>query len=97
MLFRSALVKLDGKWGCVNASGNEIAPPVYEKIELNQSENPRIAAKLNGKWGFISENGKFIADFEYEDVESFRCGLACVKKNGKYGFINAKGALGRNS
>jgi len=27
-----ALVKLDGKWGCVNASGKEIAPPIYEKI-----------------------------------------------------------------
>ena len=53
-----ALVKLDGKWGCINVRGEEIISVEYEQIEINQSENPRIAAKLNGKWGFVNESGK---------------------------------------
>jgi hypothetical protein len=88
-----AQVQSDGKWGCVNVRGEEIIPVKYERIEVSQSENPRVAAKLNGKWGFVSENGKKITDFEYDDVEEFCNGRARVKKNGKYGFINTKGAV----
>ena len=88
-----ALVQLDGKWGCVNIRGEEIIPLKYEKIEINQVENPRIAAKLDGKWGFISETGEEITAFEYDDVEEFRSGRARVEKAGKYGFINTRGAV----
>jgi len=88
-----ALVQLAGKWGCINVKGEEIIPVKYEKIDINQFENPRIAAKLDGKWGFISENGKEITAFEYDDVEEFHAGRARVKKEGKYGFINIQGAV----
>ncbi|MCL2435785.1 MAG: WG repeat-containing protein [Lentimicrobiaceae bacterium] len=87
-----ALVQLGGKWGCVNLKGNEVVPPQYEKIEINQFDNPRIAAKLNGKWGFINDNGKDITAFEYDEVTQFHNCRARVKKNDKYGFINTKGA-----
>ena len=86
-----AEVRLDGKWGCINVRGEEIIPLKYDKIEINQSEDPRIKAELDGKWGFVNEKGKEITAFEYDDVEEFNNGLARVKKDGKYGFINKKG------
>jgi hypothetical protein len=88
-----ALVQLDGKWGCVNLCGEEIIPVKYEKIDINQFRNPRVAAKLNGKWGFISENGKEITAFEYDDVEEFHNCRAREEKDGKYGFIDTQGAV----
>ena len=88
-----ACVQLGNNWGCINIRGEEIIPIKYEKVEINQSENPRVAAKLNGKWGFVDENGKEITAFEYDDVEEFRNGRARVQKDGKYGFINNKGAM----
>ena len=87
-----ACVKLGDIWGCINVCGEEIIPVKYEKIEINQSENPRVSAMLNGKWGFVDENGKEITAFEYDDVEIFRNGRAMVQKNSKFGFINNKGA-----
>ena len=86
-----APVQLDGKWGCINVRGEEIIPVKYEKIDVNQSENPRILAKLDGKWGFVNENGKEITAFEYDDIKEFRSSRARVKKDGKYGFIDTKG------
>ena len=86
-----APVQLDGKWGCVNVYGEEVIPVKYEKIDVNQSENPRIVAKSDGKWGFVAENGKEITAFEYDDVEEFDNGRARVQKDLKYGFINKHG------
>jgi len=86
-----AEVQLDGKWGCINVRGEEIAPLKFERIEISQGENPCIAAVLNGKWGFIDDSGMEITKFAYDDVEQFRNSRARVKKNGKYGFINTKG------
>jgi len=82
---------LGSKWGCVNLKGNEVVTPQYEKIEINQFDNPRIAAKLNGKWGFINDNGKEVTAFKYDKVTQFHNCRARVKKNDKYGFINTKG------
>ena len=84
-------MQLDGKWGCVNVRGEEVIPPKFDKIEINQFDNPRIAAKLNGRWGFIGEDGKEVTAFEYDDVEEFRNCRARVKKDSKFGFINSNG------
>ena len=92
-----ACVKLGGKWGCINSSGEEIVPIKYEEIVLCGSlfddEDPRIMAKLNGKWGFVSENGVEVTAFEYDEVAIFREGRARVKNNNKYGFIDNKGKI----
>jgi hypothetical protein len=88
-----APVQIGNKWGCINVHGEEIIPVKYEKIDINQFNDPRITAKLNGKWGFVNEKGKEITDFEYDDVETFSNSRARVKKDGKYGFIDNKGAI----
>ena len=88
-----AKVRLSGKWGCINVRGEEIIPLKYDKIDINQFENPRIKAELDGKWGFVDEKGKEITALEYDDAEEFCNGLARVKKDGKYGFIHTNGDM----
>jgi hypothetical protein len=82
-----AAVQIDGKWGCINARGREIVPPIYDDITINEG---CFAVNLDGKWGFLNKNGTIKTAFEYDDVEEYSIGRARVKKNGKYGFIDTK-------
>ena len=88
-----ARVQLDGKWGCINLSGEEVVPLKYDYLDITQREAPRITAKVDGKWGFVTEDGKEVTAFEYDSVEIFCSNRARVKKNGKYGFINSEGVV----
>jgi len=44
-------VKLDGKWGLLSGSGEEILPCIYDHVS-QLGEYDEIYLQLNGKWGF---------------------------------------------
>jgi hypothetical protein len=50
-----------------------------------------MAPVMNENWGFIDATGKTVLPFVYIDAQSFREGMALVKKDNAYFFINAKG------
>lgn len=53
-----AKIKLNDKWGFVNASGDVIIELMYDEVgDFNYQGVARV--KLDDKWGFIDKNGKF--------------------------------------
>lgn len=81
-----ASVKLNGKWGFVDAAGNEIIPLKYDNTEIFHQGLTKV--KLNGKWGHIDKTDRLIIPLKYDSVRLFNDGLSAVKLNGKWGYIN---------
>lgn len=79
----------DGKWGFVNALGEQVAPYIYDDMRDYYGEF--IHVSQNGKWGFLNKDGDLAAPCIYDSVYDFTEGLALVSKNEKYGFINTLG------
>lgn len=95
-----AFVKNNGKWGCIDTSGNLIIPYKFDKV---YSYNEDIAIVFNGtmnNWGnpvtgtyqFIDLNGKSIYK-STEQLFSFSEGFARVTSKGKIGYINKDGKM----
>lgn len=59
-------VMKDGKYGCINRSGNVVVPFDYEKMLGNTFDV--IAVKKDGKWGMISPDNKNLIPTEYSDL-----------------------------
>ena len=78
-----ASVKLNGKWGAIDRSGNEIVPIKYDNV-WSFSEG-LASVKLNGSWGVIDKYGNEVVPIEYDEIWSFSEGLASVKLNGSWG------------
>jgi len=87
-------VQLNGKWGIVNRSGEEIVPPKYDSISDWKSNDIRVV-RLNGKYGFINEHGREFIPPQYELAYNFVFvndqWRAAVQQNYKWGFINLEG------
>jgi len=89
--FREGLasVEQNGKWGCINKSGNIVIPIVYDQVGGFYEGLAYI--KLNGKYGFIDKSGKHVIPVVYDHPSTFSEGLARVELNGKYVFIDKTG------
>lgn len=85
-------VKLDGKWGIIDKSGNVVIPCKYDNEYLSFNED-LAAVELDGKWGFIDKSGKLVIPCKYEYAGGFSDGLALVKLDGKWGFIDKSDKL----
>ena len=84
-----AQVELNGKWGFIDETGNEVIPCKYDGI-WNFYEGLAVVA-LNCKYGFIDKTGKAVIPFKYDWAGDFKDGIAKVELNGKYGFIDKTG------
>ncbi len=92
-----ALVGKGDKYGLIDASGNEIAPCIYNNTLGNRSLmvlefNDGLAPVCReGKWGFVDTNGAEIIACQYDKVVEFHEGFAAVSRNGAWGMINTAG------
>ncbi|WP_176220607.1 WG repeat-containing protein [Cohnella massiliensis] len=85
-----AFVKLGGKWGLIDKSGQVIVQPVYDSFKGASSTAKFV--QRNKKWGLIGSDGKEIVPPKYDSVGSgFYDGLAAVSVGGKWGYIDGKG------
>ena len=86
-----APVGLNGKYGFIDKSGNEVIPLKYDNAGSFSEGRARV--KLNGKYGFIDKSGNEVIPCKYDDFlsNSFSDGTVPVKLNGKYGFIDKSG------
>jgi len=78
-----APVRIDGKWGYIDKTGNTVINPQFE--EANAFHEDLAAVKQNGKWGYIDKTGniaiKPIFDVAYEFTEGLaRAGYGEWKK-----------------
>ena len=78
-------VKIDGKWGFVNKSGDIEMMTEYKDAKPFSNG---FAAVYDGKmWGYINKNSTVVIDFEFNEAGSFNSsGIAAVRK-GAWKFI----------
>ncbi len=74
-------VNVNGKFGYIDKSGNEIIPPQFDYAG-NFSEGLAPVSIL-GKWGFIDKTGTIIINLLYTDVGKFSEGVAPVMIGGE--------------
>lgn len=88
----------DANWGFINASGKEIIPATYDRVNPFTPEGIAIVniggeykhrQFIGGKWGVIDTTGKEITPLKYDHIERFEDDLALVNIAGK----NVKGQI----
>ena len=84
-----ARVELNGLWGYIDKTGNEIIPFVYDVAYNFNEDLAKIG--INGKYGFINPTGMEVIPPKYGDAGDFTDGIAMVFLNGKYGYIDKTG------
>ena len=87
-VFDIIVVRIGKYWGAFNISGKEIAPCIYEEIDLN---GVMLNVKKDGFWGVLDKEGNEISMCIYDNIGLYQCGYARVKKDGYWGFIDKKG------
>lgn len=84
-----AIVSLDGKYGYINTSGNEVIPLLFDRAE---SFFGGLANVMKGdKYGIIDTKGNTIAPFIYDQIGFFKEDLAMAKRDNKIIFIDSSG------
>ena len=84
-----ASVKLNGKWGAIDRSGNEIVPIKYDNV-WSFSEG-LASVKINEKYGIIDKLENEVVPLEYDSTSDFSEGLASVGLNNKWGVVDKLG------
>ncbi len=80
-----------GKWGLVDKSGREIAPPVYEDIRPEKGDCFRIIKEH--LLGVIRADGQILLPPEAEAIDVLNDSLILFQKDRKWGGIDQKGRL----
>lgn len=68
-----------GKYGYVNAQGEESIPLQFESAS-DFSEGLAPVANKKDKWGYIDQEGNVVIDYQYDYTRGFRDGVAEVDK-----------------
>jgi hypothetical protein len=83
-----AEVRLDGKLGFIDSTGQLVIPMIYEDV---RGWGSYYIVKRNGKWGYVDRNAKEIIPCRYDEIGFDVKGYIVAKGNGKYGMIDMKG------
>ncbi|MFN8549847.1 MAG: WG repeat-containing protein [Candidatus Obscuribacterales bacterium] len=92
----------NGFYGMVDATGNYVVPPQYEKIErIGQDPQERYREReydpdnlvvwLNGRCGLLDPSGKPLIPLNYESISTYNRGYATVMHKGNYGMVDSRG------
>lgn len=64
-----AIIKLNGKYGCVNKEGHEIVPAIYDSIYLTRFDS--FQTTIKAKKGLINNAGKVLIQPKYDLYTDF--------------------------
>ncbi len=84
-----ASVKLNGKWGKINANDTMVIPAKFD--DSREFSEGLAAVCLNGKWGYVDGTGKLVIPAVYSYAYSFENGKAHVELLGRSFYINRSG------
>ena len=84
-----ASVKLNGKWGKINANDTMVIPAKFD--DSREFSEGLAAVCLNGKWGYVDGTGKLVIPAVYSYAYSFENGKAHVELNGRTFHIDRSG------
>jgi len=86
-----APVKLNGKWGFIDATGAEVITPQFDAVSEYFSEG-LVAVCQSDRWGYIDLSGNVVIPQRYEFAGPFSEGLAVVNPSGSdWEFIDHEG------
>ncbi|MEE9304156.1 MAG: WG repeat-containing protein [Thiotrichaceae bacterium] len=88
----SAPVRVEGKWGLIDKTGEWILAPTFTEIG-KYTEEGLLPVKVDGKYGYIDSHGTPVTPFEFDDVKPFSEGLAAVKIEDQWGYILPDGKI----
>lgn len=89
---RYIYVTKNGKRGLLNASYEEVIPPLYEFFDYHKLSQGLFRVSKDGKFGFWDENFKEIIPLQYDYVENFgKDKTAIVFKNRAFYSIDIHG------
>lgn len=80
-----AAVKINGKWGFANTSGEMVIPCEYE--DAKSFSYGLGAVKTGGKWGYINRRGEMHIPAEYDEAQPFENSRAIVYSGNDCGII----------
>ncbi len=90
-----AAVKLNGKYGYIDASGKCVIPYKFE--DAKSFSDGLAAVKMNGNYGYISRDGSCVIPYMYKSAENFNEGIAyVVTLDNRKGVIDNSGAFYNN-
>jgi hypothetical protein len=88
-------VKLNGKWGMVDASGRFVIKPDLDVIEPIVDKHGwadrYYKVERDGLYGFIKSDGQWLLKPQYDGVSRFGDEWVGVKKNDEYFFVDSEG------
>lgn len=84
-------VRLNGKWGLVNARIESVIPVDFEEIKTLYGKG--FFLKKNGKWGYLPITGSLGIDFVYDELSEGHSGIKgfAARLNGKWGLVDYEG------
>jgi len=82
-------VKIDGKWGLIDAKGTVIVQPVYDVV--GDYDDQYAVVQKGGKTGLIDKTGKVIITAKYVDVSILDSALFVVFDGEKRRVLNHEG------
>ncbi len=87
-------VMKDGKYGFIDAEGNEVIAPQYA-LAMYPCEGIIRVRGENKLYGYVKTDGTVLVECKFDTATEFSGGTATVSEGGRYYFINAEGeALG---
>jgi len=84
-----ARVKLKGKWGYIDTTGNVVVPPKYNEVQNFSDGIARV--RLGQKWGLVDTTGQELIKPTFEWIYEFVNGKAKVKLNGETYYTDMHG------
>ncbi|GAB3809573.1 hypothetical protein GCM10028819_51790 [Spirosoma humi] len=85
-------VKKNGKWGCIDKTGQLRIPHLYDEATGFTAED-RSAVAIHGKFGHIDKSGKVRTPLTFDFASYYQHGLSMVRMKDKYGFIDTTNRL----
>lgn len=85
-------VKKQGKWGCIDKTGQLRIPHRYDEATGFTAEG-RSAVAIQGKFGHIDKWGTVRTPLQYDFASYFQHGLSMIRMKDKYGYIDTTGRL----
>jgi len=80
---------LDGIWGIIGKSGNELTPIIYSSITLFGSNG--YVVENNNKFGLLDSKAKEITPIIYSEIKELDQGYSKVLQKNRWGIIDSLG------
>ena len=84
-----APVKVNKKWGLLNANGIWILPPAYDKVQLLGLD--WIQAEVKEVSGIASEDGSILAAVEFHQIKPATSNIFRLENDQKLGYLSNEG------